>query len=1280
MTQCKENTIQDLYNEGMAVDEITTALYGKEDYARMAEMEYKAKENGYYVHPSKRVQSYIDRSSELVGKTLDIETVDGNSFEQVKVETAEGIGHNMVKVNGKYTVNMKTNMLVDGMHMVTVLGSETEGFDGKNAMNVTGTVLQNLDQLVAETKKRDGDKLDKETEALLDAVFEGYKSALEEAGKDVEINIEMLEALDEGTRNKGYAVPEQGKMKLLFGNAEYNTATDILAHEMQHILIHVALKKNPTLARQIRELRNAMRKELDERNGGEGWKIFLKDKKTPTSSDIAFAKERWHYVFENAKTPEDEFLAAATTNKYLVGELTKVERTTKGEFISKFKDPAYDMDGKLRKGMKPSRWIKILNKVVDTINTLYGSKLVKTNAADTALTLLEKALELEYPAKVAREKSAYDKVLEAVEKGDEKLAEIQGATSKAKDDMASAIRSKGKEKARKLTDALWRVKWLNRTRSAMLQNNVMSSLTKDMTNEDIARFYKKFREAKAFEEKEVVAVKNVVANELTKHYGLENVSESARKVAKRVLLDVDAVVLGSADKVLEYLKDDGKTNDYLIKVVKKHGTVEDKYAKTSVDKENDLALAIEQLAELLVYNKVNTANVHTNAAHIAYDVLGTLNEGVVNDIDRAVTMRAMQKLPREDKDIMVDMLENTEEGKPAVDAMINIVREDRKKVLNQAYNGDRMRESKGAKQEQFKDDKRQYVVNTQEMKALTKSKAFHNIGKHEAMSELMGEDIYVVIGDNVEAGYTQGLMSTIQLKNEGDSVKYLLKERLGLTDEEADDKMESYAATVRDSEWALIPERSENGEIYDYRLRLPYEVKSKYMSLNDDVVGTVAGTVSNLTHKQKAMIDNRSTVRFLESMYLKNKNNPEHTFLEISAKSKGKLKEYWELMPNYMKKDLVDGRLMIEESLLTDMFGYRDVSVVNAPWIKDSVKRQRIARNIEKVIQEIAKAWKKQVVAFTTGTIFGNNQSNMVIALEHTMNKNPLKYMKKFQERWADMNDYQKARQELLAYDVRVKSGEYTGAELTKVKRKMERLTGEMESNPMRHLMADGQYNAILEDINVEMFDNKGILESKVDELLKKASGRNGKINMKKLFDNVYMRQGSVPHDAVMKLTTYSDVIAKQVILEDMMERANKMLAEGKNYTEVSDKLHRASVKEVEEYDKSGKIPQTWLNYLDQLTVNYSYLDNRYIKYLNDSVILTFTKYLFRSIPPMLRMLNERGFTVALVEGTQALLGFDFETPLDQIYTPMSTLDNKTFTAFEVSDIAKMVLTPALVR
>jgi hypothetical protein len=83
------------------------------------------------------------------------------------------------------------------------------------------------------------------------------------------------------------------------------------------------------------------------------------------------------------------------------------------------------------------------------------------------------------------------------------------------------------------------------------------------------------------------------------------------------------------------------------------------------------------------------------------------------------------------------------------------------------------------------------------------------------------------------------------------------------------------------------------------------------------------------------------------------------------------------------------------------------------------------------------------------------------------------------------------------------------------------------------------------------------------------------------------------------------------------------------------------------------------LNYVDGLHVNYTYLDNRYIKLANDLGFLVFTKYFFRVAPAILRMAQRKAFTMFLVEGGQGLTGIDFETPVDPFVHPLNSLLRK---------------------
>jgi hypothetical protein len=127
----------------------------------------------------------------------------------------------------------------------------------------------------------------------------------------------------------------------------------------------------------------------------------------------------------------------------------------------------------------------------------------------------------------------------------------------------------------------------------------------------------------------------------------------------------------------------------------------------------------------------------------------------------------------------------------------------------------------------------------------------------------------------------------------------------------------------------------------------------------------------------------------------------------------------------------------------------------------------------------------------------------------------------------------------------------------------------------------------------------------------------------------------------------------------DAKEQVVELRNRGVENKVIGGMLYDATEAEVEKLLKSGKMPRTWLNYVDGLHVNYGYLDNKYIKYANDMGALVFTKYFFRILPAMARMVATKGLTVAMTEAAQKVTGIDVETPLDQFFDPFNRLLHK---------------------
>ena len=1156
---------------------------------------------------------------ELVGETISVEEIATAQVSQVKVERASHLNEDLISINdGQYVVK-SNGFSSDGTKNITMGSSvdrETEGLE--SVLAISGTMAATLDGLVEELKETDKevDALPPEHEAHLDNIFNKYKEIMLDASKDIDLDIEVFLDLEDVVKaNRGFATPATGRIDLILGEEQHVSSTEVLAEELQHVLISDAFKRNPLLEKQVMDLREVLAKEFD-------FTVFLDNPRACTQEEVDIAREKYNYAFHNESYPAEEFLAKITTNRHLVKALGTVTDGSNLEWIR----PAKPKDGqRLSKGME------LWNVLVGVLNSIYwGNKLKGGSARELALSMLDTVIRAEHEHKKDEDKNLYDRSLELIEQGDRRLHEFTRAGREEHQNYADYLSSQDKSMVGKAIESLWKIKSMSRVKSLALQNGWFTNVFRNTDNQDISKVFEMFRHSKEFVDKEAIALKKATADVLDNVYGLGKLDSSKRKALKRVVLDTDLGVLGDSATILSYLKDESKVDqDY-------NDLTKDFNAKT--------ISAIEDLATLLVTNVAPTKNGYVNATQIALARAGDTSPEAVSKIDKAVSLLALKNSAKLNKDLAISALEENTAG---VDHALVLRAKDEAKVIEKAYNGDAMYAVKGAKQEYFSESKKHYLVKEQEMEELVKA-GLHNIGKHEELSRIVGEDIYTIVGDSVEAGFSEGLISKTQFTTEGESLKSLLMKFNNLLENEAEAKVKELAKERGKTDGALIPERSGSGKIYDYKVRVPHEVKSKYLSIDDDFVVTVANTVSTLSHKQEAMLSNVAAVEYLNKFYGTYKSNEEFKFIDVSEDSKSELgKEYWEGLPFYIKKQVKEnhegGKLMVEESLLVTTFGYKDVSIVNAPWIKDKVKRQMVAKKIEQVTEEIVSKWKQVIVTLTYGTIEGNNISNMVVALQHTKNKNPLVYLKKYQKYWEMMNQYQEDHKELLKLQVRKEAGDRVSDAQIKG------LEAKLESNFVNHIIKDGQYTSMLEDIDREKFDKSGMLEGMLDDLLAKPKNPKTREALKGVVDNIYIRKDARMFNSIMKLTMYGDAINKLILLEDMVQK------------------------------EGGEVNQAMLNYVDTLHVNYGYLDNRYLKWGN-GLFLTFTKYTFRIVPAIANMASRKSLSMFTFESINQLTGLNAATPLEQYYNPIDTLLGKFSLWGDPVDVFRTIFVPPWIK
>lgn len=1227
-----EDKIVEKYNEWDGdLDRLEAAIKAANDRTRVREAEGRFRRTGKYADPAKRITQYKDRTQELLGKNVDLQEIDSYNTETIEVKTAEMVAPNVVRINGSYNIDLDTGVTTDGGHFVNILGSETD-VDTKDAVKlneVVGTVQADMEAILDDAMAEDGDKLDDNYLNHLVDVYDVYMHTLQEAGKEINITVETFKHLND-RETSGKADAEAGKIQIYKGNRRFNTQTGILIHELQHVLTREVLKNNEFLKKKVIKLRDALDAQITEEFGaGKEHQVLLLGLDNVTESDIVYAKERYEYIFRNsnADVAADEFLAGVTTDKNLVAYTQQVRGTELKE-IRFMKPVAIDP----KKGKQP--WRKLWNSMVKTLNNIYKAMVTKGQTTDRlALILLDEVLKQQHLANNEKDYNYWQKAMSWIAKADERMSEFSERIDKENKGYKANIASREAGAVERALDKLWRIKGLARVRSKVLQNNIFNSIARDMKNPDIAKFYQMFRHAKAFVENAVKPTENATASVLLKNFELGNITGDEeqdvilRRAAKRVILDTDMGAIGYSKEILDYLDNPQKIEDELKWIT-----------------DPDMMEHINSVANLMVHNKMTVINGYTNAHQIAWDLIGEKRtDEDIAKIDKAISLVALQITMRENPETVKAAKIVLEKRPDGIDFSIDLIKKQEADLVEKVYAGDWMYQVKGETQEKYVGTKQHYLVPAKEMKELVKA-GMINVGKHIEVSKAMGEDMYVIMGESYEPRFTEGLMSAVQIRTEGDSLKRLLMEA-GMEEEVIEDKI-ALLADEKGLGEGLVPERTGLNTIYDYKIRMSYDDKVNLLGLEDDLVATVSKTMSNLSHKQEAVINNRAAVRHMARMYEKYKDDKKFKFVEVGEQSEGKLKEYWQRIPYYMKREIKlkfgGDKIMVEESLLVDFFGYQDVSMVNLPWVKDSKRKQVVAKKLENIVQDISQTWKQSVVAKTLDTVFTNASSNFWVAMQHSVDKDPIKYLKRVKEVWGYMNEYKENLDEKKKLEILKQGGRKVNEKLIK------QLDAKLKTNPVHGIMEDGQYSVIMEDLNKGLIDNKGIMEAKIDDLLNNKKIK--KLGIKQVIDLLYIRRDSGIHDSVMKGTWYMDAINK-VIINDYIAERNPDWSEQERY-----------------------------NYLDQLHVNYSYLDNRWVKYANDTLVFSFTKYFFRVFSAMIRMLNKHAASVFTVELFQGISGIDFETPWDQFYDGYSTLINKVGNIFDPKNLFGLMLTPAFAR
>jgi hypothetical protein len=349
------------------------------------------------------------------------------------------------------------------------------------------------------------------------------------------------------------------------------------------------------------------------------------------------------------------------------------------------------------------------------------------------------------------------------------------------------------------------------------------------------------------------------------------------------------------------------------------------------------------------------------------------------------------------------------------------------------------------------------------------------------------------------------------------------------------------------------------------------------------------------------------------------------------------------MIPNYIQEMIIardsNGNptregIWVKEGRINNIIGYKDVSIANLKLFGKGLDKhpeiQKFVQMIEYFFKNLAGRYKEHIVKLFPQVVFGNAASNAFTAMRHGIS--PTEYYKSFTKNWTELTNYLELNEKLIGLELMQKSGKKG------LSYEIESLKKQLDENGFSSLIKDGQFSTIMEDLNTNESLSK---RSHFDDLIKQKVDKSSKFvqNAKDVWDTLYIGKGTRLHHAVEKLTIYNDIINKRIIEEKLNQDLDSL------------KLS-PDIRKLREQDNR--------NYLDQLFVNYSYLDNKYLKYMNDINLFMFTKYMFRALKGNLSMMSRYPL------GSLGFEAFDntiLNVPdaMQQYFNPIDSITNRAF-------------------
>lgn len=455
----------------------------------------------------------------------------------------------------------------------------------------------------------------------------------------------------------------------------------------------------------------------------------------------------------------------------------------------------------------------------------------------------------------------------------------------------------------------------------------------------------------------------------------------------------------------------------------------------------------------------------------------------------------------------------------------------------------------------------------------------------------------------------------------------------------------------------IVPINDGNGRTTGYRYMMSKSNKVGLLKKTENfsmVMGRMYGNKKDKVNSPKV---NRQTLLKAFQDYQANVGENPNDFVYIGKDSTDpEMKELYDLLPKQAKRDMKniwnnDG-MYFRESVVRTAFGFRKWSIAETaeyPMVSPLLNAMRgkgayvhITKTLETIWQEFVDLAKDYIVIKLYTTVMNNGISNTILLGMKGVPPNKIfeyqirayKALDKYLAEEQKMND--------LKRKLRV-STHLNQKQKEAMQHDIAYLEGNLTASPVKKLLDEGVFQTIsAEELNIgeDPYSTRGKLLDYVEPVTSKIPQP-----IKTAYDWTYMTHKSPPYKLMLKLTQYSDFIARYTLYTHRMEKMNP--------------------KTKEEHDQAHEVN---LALIKETFVNYDDPTHKALQYGNDNGLFLFTKFPLRITKVALTTFAEKPVSHAGLFAYEHLFGdvsyiTDSINPLDWIgkgNNPFDILDSAT--------------------